>query len=163
MSPPDPDTVAARIEGLLAALRAGPDPRAADTAEELVRCLVQLYGAGLGRITAALGPERVTELCADPLVASLLLIHDLHPVPAADRIRAAVPGAVIDLDPDGTVHVHAAEPAPGCGGTRQALVQRIEAAVRRAAPEAGPVDVRFPPARPALLQISRRPGAVRSP
>ena len=37
------------VEALLAELRARSGPEAADVAEELVTCLVRLYGAGLAR------------------------------------------------------------------------------------------------------------------
>jgi hypothetical protein len=62
------EVTAQRIDELLAELRARPDPRAAAVAEELTCCLVQLYGAGLERIAARLGPVQVLDLCGDPLV-----------------------------------------------------------------------------------------------
>src|SRR5262249_30146290 len=81
---------AERVEELLAQLRGSPDPTAGPIAEELVGCLVRLYGAGLARIVAMLGREGGRDLCADPLVESLLLVHDLHPLDADSRIRRAV-------------------------------------------------------------------------
>src|SRR5690348_10999880 len=67
-----------------------------DLADELVSAVVQMYGAGLERILAALfegGPEgeRIAgSLADDPLVATLLLIHDLHPVPLEQRVQQAL-------------------------------------------------------------------------
>jgi hypothetical protein len=84
------EVTAQRIDELLAELRARPDPRAAAVAEELTCCLVQLYGAGLERIAARLGPVQVLDLCGDPLVESLLLVHDLHPMDTETRIRQAL-------------------------------------------------------------------------
>lgn len=144
-----------QIDRLLAELRDGPDPHAAAVAEELTGHLVQLYGDGLTRIAAMLGPDRLAELCADPLVASLLLVHDLHPVPAAERIRHALAGTGVDLlsvDDDGVVWLRAA--SSGCGVSRT-----VEAAVRRVAPEVSRVELRT--AAP-LLQVSLRPGLVRA-
>ena len=58
--------------------------------------VVQMYGAGLERIVgslAAAGPEGeriAASLLDDPLVATLLLIHDLHPVPLEQRVQQAL-------------------------------------------------------------------------
>ena len=59
-------------------------------AEELAQRLVHLYGAGLERLMSiwkATGrsAEADEKLSADPLVSSLLVLHDLHPVAAASR------------------------------------------------------------------------------
>ena len=58
------------------------------------RCLVELYGAGLATIARDARADADAELrllaalAADPLVASLLLLHDLHPLDADTRISA---------------------------------------------------------------------------
>jgi hypothetical protein len=79
-----------RVDRLLAQLRGGPDPGAARVAEDLVRCLVQLYGTALERIVEIGGPRLSEELCADPLVESLMLVHDLHPLGPDARVRRAL-------------------------------------------------------------------------
>ena len=76
-----------RVEELLAELGAQAGPQAAATAEELVASLVEFYGAGLAEIVQIIsqdveaGKRLMTKLAADPLVESLLLLHDLHPLP----------------------------------------------------------------------------------
>jgi Fe-S cluster biogenesis protein NfuA len=168
-TPDSAETAAQRIDELLAELRSGPTPRVAEVAEELTRCLVQLYGAGLTKIAAMLGPERVTELCADPLVESLLLVHDLHPVDPDTRIRSALQRAGpatgdvehLGIDEAGIAHVRLSAAGRGCGSSRQAVVADIEAVVRQAAPEAVDVVVEIPAAPPPLLQVSMRPGIGR--
>ena len=150
---------AERVDRLLADLSAA-DPRAAAAAEELTRCLVQLYGAGLARIVDLLGATRSADLCADPLVESLLLVHDLHPLDADTRIRRALrtfPGALEyrGIDVAGVVRLRLT--GGGCGSARRAVVERIEAIVRQAAPDVAAVDVDSPPPAPPLLQVSRRP------
>jgi Fe-S cluster biogenesis protein NfuA len=147
---------AERVDRLLAELSAA-DPRAAAAAEELTRCLVQLYGAGLARIAEQLGAGRTADLCADPLVESLLLVHDLHPLDADTRIRRALRTIPVELeyrgiDAAGVVRLRLT--AGGCGSSRRAVVDRIESAVRQAAPEVAAVDVDSPP---PLLQVTRRP------
>jgi len=67
-------------------------------AEELAQRLVHLYGAGLERLMSiwkATGRSAEAEerLHADPLVSSLLVLHDLHPVPEAARGYDLGPGA----------------------------------------------------------------------
>ncbi|MEU4422565.1 hypothetical protein AB0F81_18195 [Actinoplanes sp. NPDC024001] len=164
MSAPDPAQVAAaRVEELLAGLRASPDPRAATAAEELTGCLVQLYGEGLARIVERLGPERTAGLCADPLVESLLLVHDLHPQDTGTRVRRAVErfpayveGFTAEVDAAGVAHLSLTA-GPACGSSRDALKTEVAEAVRAAAPELTGLRVRVS-AAPPLLRISMRPG-----
>ena len=87
--------VGERVEALLSSLRsAGGD--AAATAEELVGLLVGLYGEGLEHVVAVLaasgapGADILTALTGDPLVESLLLLHDLHPLDVGARIQRAL-------------------------------------------------------------------------
>jgi hypothetical protein len=149
-------SAADRVDRLLAQLRAGPDPRAAAVAEELVRCLVQLYGAGLERIVQIADPER---LAADPLVESLLLVHDLHPLDTDTRIRRAVAGMAgvryDGMDGDGVAHVRFT-PGGGCQSSTRAA---IESAIGDAAPEVAGVVVEVDAPLPPLLQIGRRTAA----
>jgi Fe-S cluster biogenesis protein NfuA len=150
---------AERVDRLLAQLSAA-DPRSAAVAEELTCCLVQLYGAGLARIVDMIGDERSAELCTDPLVESLLLVHDLHPLDADTRIRRALrvyPGELEYRGIDATGVVRLCLTGGGCGSVRRAAVDRIEAIVRQAAPEVAGVEVDSPPPPLPLLQVSRRP------
>lgn len=147
-----------RVEELLAQLRARAGPEAADVAEELVTCLVRLYGAGLANIMAVIGDDdRLrARLIADPLVESLLLVHDLHPLGTEARIRRALGrlGAgteFLGVDDAGVAHIR---PGSGCGATTG-----IEQAVADAAPET--TGVRLVPRDPPLLQIARRPAEAR--
>src|SRR6516225_930220 len=84
-----------RIEELLAALRAR-GGGAADTAEELVRLLVGMYGDGLAAIMGALAEEGeagraiVDRLTAEPLVGGLLLLNGLHPLDVDERFQRAL-------------------------------------------------------------------------
>lgn len=85
-----------RVEDLQARLESSGDSPAREVAEQLLSALVQMYGAGLERILTALfegGPEgeRIAgSLADDPLVATLLLIHDLHPVSLEQRVQQAL-------------------------------------------------------------------------
>ena len=148
-----------RVEALLAELRARSGPEAADVAEELVTCLVRFYGAALETIMRTIGDDARTKalLVADPLVESLLLVHDLHPLDPDARIRRALgrigTGAeFLGIDDAGTVHVRLGH---GCGSTT-AVVEQV---IADAAPET--TGVSFAPREGPLLQITRRPaGAI---
>lgn len=147
-----------RVEVLLAGLRARSDPEAAAAAEELVSCLVQLYGAGLQSIVRTIGddPRLQALLIADPLVESLLLVHDLHPLDASARISRALgrlgTGAeFLGIDSAGVARLRLGH---GCGSTAEA----VERAVADAAPETARVE--FAPREAPMLQITRRPAGA---
>jgi Fe-S cluster biogenesis protein NfuA len=169
-----------RVEGLLAELRSRAGPQASDTAEELVGCLVELYGAGLTEIVRILGedsdagPRLLDRLAADPLVESLLLVHDLHPVDTGTRVQRALdqvrpslgshPGTLEyrGIDDEGVVHLRLELSGHGCGSSAPAVREAITEAVAGAAPETAGVDVEEAeaPAELPLLQIMRRPTAA---
>jgi hypothetical protein len=148
----------ARVEELLAELRARSGPEAADAAEELVTCLVRLYGDGLAAIMRAIGDDGRLRalLIADPLVESLLLTHDLHPLDASARIKRALgrlgTGAeFLGIDDAGMAHVRLGH---GCGSTAAV----VEQALGEAVPEI--IGVEFAPREAALLQIGHRPAGA---
>lgn len=168
-----------RVEGLIGELRSQPDPRVAEVAEELVRTLVDLYGEGLAHVmnvaqSAADGGEPtgfVEQLVADPLVASLLLVHDLHPVDVDTRIQRALDdvrpylgshaGGVeyLGVDDDGVVRLKLEGSCHGCPSSTVTVRLAIEKAIEEAAPETVRVDVAgvvAEPSAPTLLQIGRR-------
>jgi hypothetical protein len=156
----DAQETGARVEELLAELRTRSGPEAAGAAEELVTCLVRLYGEGLTRIMRiTAGDSRMqARFVADQLVESLLLIHDLHPLDVGTRVRRAlgrlgVGAELVSLDEDGTAVVRLAH-----GGGSLALPD-VEQAVLDLAPEV--TGVRLAPSEPTLLQIGRRPAETR--
>jgi Fe-S cluster biogenesis protein NfuA len=169
----DAQAAGERVETLLAELRAQAGPQAAATAEELVSCLVELYGAGLATIVTVVGedrPELIDKLVADPLVESLLLVHDLHPLEVSARVRRAVEEVLpqlgshagdveyLGLDDAGVLRLRLEQ--RGCSA--DTVRDLISKAVAAAAPEAAGVDIELvqPPAEPTLLQITRRPVGI---
>jgi len=176
----DAQAAGERVEELLAELRSHAGPQVAATAEELVSCLVQLYGAGLAQIVAIIGADEgdgaglLDKLVADPLVESLLLVHDLHPLDTSARVRRAVEEVLPSLgahageieyhglDEAGVVHLRLERSAGGCQSTAATIQTVIEQAVAAAVPEAAGVDIEVieAPAEPPLLQISRRPAGI---
>jgi Fe-S cluster biogenesis protein NfuA len=161
-----------RVDALLAELRSQAGPQVAATAEELVSCLVELYGAGLAQVVKLLGedeagPALMGKLVADPLVESLLLVHDLHPLDTSARVRRAVEEILpqlgshagdveyLGLDAHGVLQLRLVQ--GGCSAaTARDLISK---AVAAAAPEAAGVGIELvqPPAELPLLQIGRHP------
>src|ERR1700735_4771968 len=98
---PEPQNLRAsgeRIEKALAELQARADPGSLDLAEELLRLVSDLYGAGLARMLEMArerAPDLVADFAADDLVASLLLVQGLHP----DSLDVRVEGALESVRP----------------------------------------------------------------
>jgi hypothetical protein len=160
-----------RVEALLAELRSHAGPQVAQTAEELVGCLVELYGAGLAAIVSILGEDAeagrplMDRLIADPLVESLLMLHDLHPVDTGTRIQRAIGrvparAEILGIDDDGVAHLRLER--TGCGSSAAGVRAALEDAVMAAAPELAGVDIEVAaaPSELPLLQITRRPAAA---
>jgi len=178
----DAQAAGERVEALLAELRAQAGPELAGIAEELVGCLVELYGDGLTEIVrivgedAEAGPRLLGRLATQPLVESLLMLHDLHPQDAATRVRRALdelmpqlgPHAgtveVLGTDERGVVRLRLERGKQGCNHSAAPVQAAIEETAAAAAPEAAGVELEIveAPAELPLLQIGRNPAAARS-
>ena len=160
--------LAQRIEELLDKITAEAGPGVAFDAEELVRVLMRFYGAGLEQVVSVVraggGDAMVHRLSADPLVAGLLALHDLHPVPVAQRLDHALDTArrrlgahgtgitLGDIDDDGAIHVLLA--GGGCGA--DTVKDVVATAITELVPEVTGVVFDAEPVGPALLQIGIR-------
>src|ERR1700761_380550 len=148
-----------RIQTLLDATSAG-GTVARERAEQLVREVVELYGAGLARIVATIGDQpdagMLDRLAADDLVASLLLVHGLHPhdihrrvSDALDQVRPYLGShggdvTLLGVDEDGTVRLAFAGSCKSCPSSAVTLELAVEDAVRAAAPEISSIEVVAP-------------------
>ncbi len=163
-----------RIEQALNELQATADPRSLNLAEELLRLVSELYGAGLARmaeITRARAPELIADFAADELVASLLLVQGLHPDPLEVRVEGALEsirpflgrhGGDVELlaidDVLGAVKLRLLGTCDGCPSSAATLQGAVEAAILEAAPEVTQIVVEEPsatatPAVPIALGI----------
>jgi len=149
----------ARVEELLGELRQGGDLEVAERAEELVRVLMELYGAGLERAVDLVGREQagaeiVGRLAKDPLLASLLVLHGLHPIPVEARINEALVKArrylgnataeLLGIDEEGIVHLRIDGNADSCGTSLAGAKVAIEKAIIEVTPEATGIDYELP-------------------
>lgn len=172
-APVNAEQTGRRVEEVLDRLATSGDPAAASAAEELVRSLMDFYGAGLARILHLLSSapgEPSAGLLGDELVASLLVLHDLHPEDRDTRIARALDSVsehaldAVDFDEkSGTLTLRAREAGGGCGcGSGAGAREAAEAALACFAPEVRAVDVQTAPPGPALLQIGTGPAPTRT-
>ena len=166
---PDAEQAGRRVEELLDRLAASGDREVCGAAEDLVRALMDFYGAGLARVVALLGqtePKALERLLRDEPVSAMLVLHDLHPEPLAERITRALdslPGRPVELvgfDADtGTLRVRSTD-AGGCGcpSSSGSARQSVEDALACFATEVRSVELEPTAAsgEPTLLQITPR-------
>lgn len=152
-------TAGERIQTLLDASASG-GVAARERAEQLVREVTDLYGAGLQRMLAmavSADPDLADRFAADDLIASLLLVHGLHPHDIERRVADALDSVRPYLGSHGG-DVHLLEVAPGpdgdhvvrlqfagscksCPSSAVTLELAVQDAVRAAAPEIGSIEV----------------------
>jgi Fe-S cluster biogenesis protein NfuA/nitrite reductase/ring-hydroxylating ferredoxin subunit len=155
-----------RIQALLDATASG-GAAARERAEQLVREVTDLYGAALERlmgVAVRAAPGMADELVADDLVASLLLVHGLHPHPVERRITDALDtvrpylgshgGDVHLLHVDGeVVRLQFSGSCKSCPSSAVTLELAVEDAVRAAAPEISSIEVVAQEKQPAAAVI----------
>lgn len=137
----------------------------------MLRLVSELYGAGLARVVElaedeadARPPDFLGRLAQDDLVASLLLVHGLHPDSLESRVGHALARVrpflathggdveLLDIDPDaGAVRLRLLGSCDGCPSSAVTLQGAVETAIVEAAPEIVTIDVDQPsePAGPA--------------
>lgn len=154
---PDWHAASQRIETLLEASSGG-GVVARERAEELVRLVADLYGAGLERLLdimyaqGHLDDDVLEVLADDDLVSNLLLVHDLHPYDVETRVERALEsvrpylgthgGDVELLEVAGdVVRLKLLGSCDGCPSSAVTLKLSVEGAVEAAAPEITTIEV----------------------
>ncbi len=162
-----------RIEVLMGELAAA-SPAVQARSEELVRLLMQLYGAGLDRILSivdetggAAGGPVFARLAADDLVSTLLVLHDLHPLDLPFRVERALDHVRPYLEShggnvkllgveDGVVRLRLEGSCKSCPSSTITMKLAVEKAIEEAAPEITRIEVEgVEAAPPELVQIGR--------
>ena len=147
-----------RIDALLDASGSG-GVVARERAEELVRLVADLYGAGLERVldityeAGHLTDDVLAGLAADDLVASLLLVHGLHPYDVGQRVELALESVrpylgshggdveLLEVSDEGTVRLRLLGSCDGCPSSSVTLKLAVEGAIEAAAPEVTAIEV----------------------
>jgi Fe-S cluster biogenesis protein NfuA/nitrite reductase/ring-hydroxylating ferredoxin subunit len=159
-------TAGDRIQTLLdASAAAGAVAR--ERAEQLVREVTDLYGAGLERmmrLAVSANPELADTFVDDNLVASLLLVHNLHPHRVERRVSDALDSVrpylgshggdvhlieVTDGPQGGIVRLQFSGSCRSCPSSSVTLELAVEDAIRAAAPEVESIEVVAAEPRPA--------------
>lgn len=133
-----------RIEELVRRMEEFPDRECRETARSLMEAILELHGAGLERImdivfeTGDSGKATIRRVANDPLVASILVLHGLHPDDMETRVQQALGKAHGKAEFvgvfEGVVRVRLT--GSGCG-----LKESIETALREAVPDAAEIVV----------------------
>jgi Fe-S cluster biogenesis protein NfuA/nitrite reductase/ring-hydroxylating ferredoxin subunit len=157
-APADWRSAGDRIDTLINASASGGSV-ARERAEELVRLVVDLYGAGLERVLdimyehGRLDDNVLEALAEDDLVASLLLVHGLHPYDVATRVGRALDGVrpylgshggdveLLGVSDDGVVRLRMLGTCDGCPSSSVTLKLAVEGAIEAAAPEITAIEV----------------------
>lgn len=147
-------TAGERIQNLLDASSSG-GAVARERAERLVREVTDLYGAALEKmmgVALAANPDLAHRFAADDLVASLLLVHGLHPYDVERRVSQALDSvrpylgshggdvSLVGVD-DGVVRLQFQGSCKSCPSSSVTLELAVEDAVRAAAPEIESIEV----------------------
>jgi len=153
-----PEALLERVQELQDRLDSAGDPSTRQLAEELVSAVVQMYGAGLERILERLlgggeaGEQIAVSLTDDPFVATLLLIHDLHPVPLEARVQEALDSVrpymeshggnveLLSLE-NGIARIHLRGSCSDCSASAVTLELAIKQALEQAAPDLEGLEV----------------------
>ncbi len=172
---PDLRATGERIEALLDASSTG-GAMARERAEELVRLVTDLYGAGFERFmdilfdTGRLDDDLLALLAGDDLVASLLLVHGLHPYDVETRVEQALESVrpylgshggdveLLEVTEEGSVRLRLLGSCDGCPSSSVTLKLAVEGAIEAAAPEITVIEVETPTeaepkAAPGLISV----------
>jgi hypothetical protein len=150
-----------RLERLIREMEDGPESSARARARQIVQATLDLHGGALTRlldiVTASgpLGRSLIQAFADDPLVAGMLLLHELHPLGLEARVRDAIARLAPTLRGHGidvtlTAIVAGAvrlriERAAGRGAVPAAVRSRVEEAILAAAPDAASVEIEESP------------------
>ncbi|WP_229701039.1 NifU family protein [Streptomyces camponoticapitis] len=147
-----------RIDTLIAASAAG-GVVARERSEELVRLVTDFYGAGLERLLdlvherGRLDDETLAAIAADDLVASVLLVHGLHPYSVMTRVEKALDSVrpylgshggdveLLEVTDEGAVKLRLLGSCDGCPSSSATLELAVRGAIEAAAPEITTIEV----------------------
>ncbi|MBV9020101.1 MAG: NifU family protein [Chloroflexi bacterium] len=169
---------AERIESLIQEVANFPDPHAREATEELLQALLDMYGEGLARVLEIteekgdVGHALIASFASDDLLASLFLLHGLHPIDIETRLTQALDevrpylkshGGNVELlrVEDGVAYLRLQGSCHGCPSSAMTLKLAIEEAIHKAAPDLERLEVEGvtepkPPAIPVSFVPSRR-------
>jgi Fe-S cluster biogenesis protein NfuA len=147
-----------RLDGLLREVDRFPDPSVQEHARAVVRAVLDLHAAGLGRLldhleAAGEAGRAVLDACAaDEVVAGLLLLHGLHPLGIEERVRQALEGVrpylrshggnveLLSVS-EGVVRLRLVGSCHSCPSSALTMKQTVEEAIVVRAPDVTAIEV----------------------
>jgi hypothetical protein len=138
-----------QVETAIARLERLQDPQAREAARNALSAVLELHRAGLERILERLPQVQLAALSTEPLVSSLLVLHELHPKDLLSRVLRAVDtvkpmlalnGAAAAVELDGEDVRVTLRRGEGCG-TVARLKEVLEQAVSQVAPDARSIRI----------------------
>jgi Fe-S cluster biogenesis protein NfuA len=165
------------IERLLGEIESTADPSLRAKVQELVQLVMDLHGAGIDRMLELIGaaPDGgesvIQKLGRDELVASLMILHGLHPVnlearvdqaleKARSRLRAHEGEVELLSIQDGAVRLRLHANGHGCGSTAQALKEIVENAMYQGAPDITALTIEGASEKHDFVPLEMLQGAV---
>lgn len=152
----DARQIGQHVEDALAEIGRLGDDNVRDRVEDLVSTLVEFYGSALERVMELVHERGDTGLVHalgdDPLVGSVLVVHDLHPLSTEQRVRVALDkvrpylgshAGDVDLIAvaDDVVRLRLAGSCNGCPSSTVTVKLAIEKAIQDVAPEIVDIQV----------------------
>lgn len=149
---PAPQQLMDKVQELAAQIDGLSDPTVRKTAQDFMRSIMELYGLGLAKVVQVLsdsgdaGAPMRQELIQDGVFASLLLIHDLYPVPLDVRVEEGLDsvrpylashGGAVELVriKDGVAYLRLEGSCKGCPASQATLELAIKKALDESAPD----------------------------
>jgi hypothetical protein len=176
---PELDDRLAGVDALVREVEELPDERAREKAREVVAAVLDLHAAALARVLeiaarAEAGRALIDAMAKDELVASVLVLHELHPSDLEARVRSALEGlrtglvlrgARAELEAAGemAVKVRVVQESQGCGSDAGRLRSMVEEALGRAAPDVPSIVVEVVSETTAFVPLIRGGGVGTSP
>jgi Fe-S cluster biogenesis protein NfuA/nitrite reductase/ring-hydroxylating ferredoxin subunit len=152
----DAHQIGQHVEQALTEIGALGDENVRHRVEDLVSTLVEFYGSALERVMELAhergDPGLIAALGDDPLVGSVLVVHDLHPLSTEQRVRVALDkvrpylgshAGDVDLIgvADDVVRLRLAGSCDGCPSSAVTVKLAIEKAIQDVAPEITDIQV----------------------
>jgi Fe-S cluster biogenesis protein NfuA/nitrite reductase/ring-hydroxylating ferredoxin subunit len=170
-----------QIEGLVRKIESLPDPEARTSAIALMQALMEFHGNGLDRMMELIAESSESgyavfdRFAKDDLVAGLLLLYGLHPLPLETRVTQALEKVRPYLDShggnvellgvdEGVVRLRMQGSCKSCPSSAMTLKLAIEEAIYAAAPdvlaiEAEGVKEEAPVSKSGFVQIGKSANA----
>ncbi len=147
-----------RMDELLHVIESHPDEVLRGQVQEIVQCLLDYHEQALGRLLGILRASRddsqadIERLARDELVASLLVLHGLHPADLESRVAEALErvrpfleshGGNVQLAriADGVVYLRLEGNCHSCPSSSATMKTRVEQAIHELAPDVAGIEV----------------------